>query len=41
MSITVAIIKRISGFINLFINPNPIISDTIFIDIEPIINIVK
>lgn len=40
MSITVAIINRIIGFINLFINPNPIINDTIFKDIEPIINMV-
>ena len=37
----VPIINRINGFTNSFINPNPIISDIIFKDIDAIINIVK
>ena len=41
MRITVPIINRINGFINSFINPNPIINDIIFKDIDAIINIVK
>lgn len=41
MSIIVPIINRINGFINSFINPNPIINDIIFKDIDTIINIVK
>ncbi len=41
MSIVVPIINRINGFINSFINPNPIINDIIFKDIDAIINIVK
>ena len=37
----VPIVNKIIGLINSFINPNPIISDIIFKDIDPIINIVR